>query len=403
MSDLPSRRTQGPLDGPDLTGPVLLLSVRERDALQQLVNGRSFKQGSTELYISLHTFRTHVKNLLAKLGAHSSLEAVSVAVACGMRPEGSDDLAGSPPSTAGGVGAAAFDAAPDPMAVVGSDGVVMTVNHAMQDLFGSDDPPDGIDRLLGSGDTDTHQRVLDEVVHGGRSRFVLDRHLDHLPAGDLWVEAVITRLDESPDGPAAVVVLRDVTRARVLEDRLRWGAVHDELTGLGSRALVEERLDHALGHLARGGGGAGVLLLDIDRFGAINRKWGQSAGDRVLRDVAERLSAVVRPTDTVARSGADEFVICVENLAGDPAGQRAELRSLAERLREAVRRPDVGGMIGLVVDAAIGGAGSSEAGASPDELYAVGAAALVDARTLPEPGTVIRWVAMPTAAGLRAV
>jgi diguanylate cyclase (GGDEF)-like protein len=91
-------------------------------------------------------------------------------------------------------------------------------------------------------------------------------------------------------------------------------AFHDALTGLPNRALFNDRLDHALAN-ARRGGGATLLLLDLDRFKHVNDTYGHQAGDALIREFGSRLTALVREGDTVARLGGDEFAILLPRFA----------------------------------------------------------------------------------------
>jgi len=102
-----------------------------------------------------------------------------------------------------------------------------------------------------------------------------------------------------------------------LEDRLQHQALHDELTGLPNRALVLDRIEHALERGARQNGLLGVLLLDLDDFKTVNDSLGHGVGDLLLSELARRLTAAVRPGDTVARLGGDEFVVLCEDLGGE--------------------------------------------------------------------------------------
>jgi diguanylate cyclase (GGDEF)-like protein/PAS domain S-box-containing protein len=138
-----------------------------------------------------------------------------------------------------------------------------------------------------------------------------------------------------PDGTDAyAVVVRDVTDARRSERQLRHMALHDPLTGLPNRALLQDRLTVALGHARREHGKVAVLFCDLDRFKVINDSLGHEAGDEVLRTVAARLKSVVRPGDTVARIGGDEFVFCCEDVDGPEGAVR-----VAERLHATLDEP----------------------------------------------------------------
>ena len=110
-------------------------------------------------------------------------------------------------------------------------------------------------------------------------------------------------------------------------------AHHDTLTGLPNRALVLDRLDHALARQVRGGRRSGVLFVDLDRFKTVNDTLGHSIGDEVLVRIGERLAASVRPGDTVGRLAGDEFVVVCEEI------ETAELLQVAQRLSRAIEEP----------------------------------------------------------------
>ncbi|MFN3594576.1 MAG: diguanylate cyclase domain-containing protein [Thiobacillaceae bacterium] len=90
-------------------------------------------------------------------------------------------------------------------------------------------------------------------------------------------------------------------------------ALHDPLTGLGNRLLLQARLEHALNQAQRSGRGLALLYLDLDGFKQINDRHGHAVGDEVLRLAAQRLRNCLRETDTVARLGGDEFVVMLES------------------------------------------------------------------------------------------
>jgi len=146
---------------------------------------------------------------------------------------------------------------------------------------------------------------------------------------------------ETP-GPVILRVVRHAIERKHSERRLATLAMSDALTGLPNRALLVERTRTALECLAMTGRPAhtvGILFLDLDRFKLVNDSLGHAAGDELLIGVARRLRATVRPGDTVARFGGDEFAVLCEGLSG--AG---ELDAVAERITEALSEPmEVGG------------------------------------------------------------
>ena len=133
-------------------------------------------------------------------------------------------------------------------------------------------------------------------------------------------------------------------------------ALHDDLTGLANRALFLDRVTLALARTARDGGRVAVLFCDLDRFKVINDSLGHAAGDDLLRQVGERLRTIVRPADTVARFGGDEFLVLCEGLEDEAA-----VVAIAQRLVDSVEQPfavhdhPVG--VGLSVGAAFARAG----------------------------------------------
>ncbi|WP_082573578.1 MULTISPECIES: diguanylate cyclase domain-containing protein [unclassified Nocardioides] len=137
-------------------------------------------------------------------------------------------------------------------------------------------------------------------------------------------------VDGRPSGYIGIAT--DITARKQSEAELHHLASHDPLTGLANRTLLTHRLEEAL--TRRPAPRIGLIFLDLDGFKQVNDSWGHSEGDGVLIRVAERLRAAVRPDDTVARIGGDEFaVLCLG------VGSRNDLEALAERIRLEVRQP----------------------------------------------------------------
>ena len=133
-----------------------------------------------------------------------------------------------------------------------------------------------------------------------------------------WVDVSSCPLTE-PDGTTygAMSTYTDVTRPVEREQRIRHEADTDDLTGVANRRALQRMLEAALRRAEALGLVVGVLMLDLDGFKAVNDRLGHAAGDAALRDVATRLRRSVRERDLVARTGGDEFVIVLADLASD--------------------------------------------------------------------------------------
>jgi diguanylate cyclase (GGDEF)-like protein len=126
-------------------------------------------------------------------------------------------------------------------------------------------------------------------------------------------------------------------------------ALHDPLTGLPNRRLLQDRLTKAIERAERNGARVAVLLIDLDHFKQINDTYGHPVGDEVLRIVATRLQMRIRKADTIARAGGDEFMVIVSDLL-QPHG--AEV--LAAKLVADLNEPIIMGSVRLPVGASIG-------------------------------------------------
>jgi diguanylate cyclase (GGDEF)-like protein/PAS domain S-box-containing protein len=163
-------------------------------------------------------------------------------------------------------------------------------------------------------------------------------------------------------GGGTLTTHQDITEQRRSEAKIVHMALHDTLTGLPNRVLLNERLEHALTRVKRGEVAA-IHILDLDFFKSVNDTLGHAAGDKLLQMVADRLRILVRETDTIARMGGDEFAVLQVAI-----GQPADATTLAHRIIETVSKPyDIDGhqvVIGTSVGIAVGPAD----GMTPDQL-----------------------------------
>lgn len=174
--------------------------------------------------------------------------------------------------------------------------------------------------------------------------FVMEYRLVTRDGRTIWIrdEAVVVR---NRDGSFlhSQGLMRDITSEKEAEARIEFLAYHDGLTGLPNQAMFTQLSQLALARANRAGLSIAVLSLDLDGFKLANDSLGMEGGDRLLRSVAERLSATVRETDTVARRGADEFLILLADLERSQVGEmQAPLlfaEAVAGRIRQELARP----------------------------------------------------------------
>lgn len=177
---------------------------------------------------------------------------------------------------------------------------------------------------------------LTSHIEGKTDRFNQEIEMIHADGTTRWMlcRAVAVR---SPEGRAVRLAgsLSDITDLKHAHEKLQTMAMHDRLTGLGNRALLTERLRLAIARAKRDPSYRYALLfLDLDRFKLINDSMGHAMGDRLLVAMAERIRAVVREVNTVARFGGDEFVVLVEGVR-----DVEEAKVLSERLLSTLSKP----------------------------------------------------------------
>ena len=212
-------------------------------------------------------------------------------------------------------------------------------NHADHPFTASDGP--GL-RVM----PDLPARPITVLVAGDDDREDTKQLLRELSSAGYelrWVGSA----EEAADAPYAIVSTRALTELA----ELRHDALHDALTGLPNRALFLDRLELSLRRSRRQTEEfcCAVLFLDLDRFKLVNDSLGHLVGDRLLMAVAKRLEAALRPGDTVARIGGDEFTLLLDDI-GDVHGASV----VAERLHESLSAPFEVGSREIYVSASIG-------------------------------------------------
>jgi PAS domain S-box-containing protein len=185
------------------------------------------------------------------------------------------------------------------------------VNQKFADLLGYT-----IDEMLGqSAHTFMHQTEVDRTRVNWAARRSRDRKstqrdmcLQHKDGTAVWVLASTTNLeDEHGQFAGILAMLTDITQRKRVEQALGEMATTDNLTGLANRTLLSDRLEQALQIAQRQRTGVALLVLDLNNFKEVNDTHGHAVGDRLLQEMARRVAATIRASDTAARLGGDEF------------------------------------------------------------------------------------------------
>ena len=204
------------------------------------------------------------------------------------------------------------------------------------------------------------------VAEGLRERrqYHLDHRIVRRDGQVRWVhEQGEFAFDQSGRAISAVGAVVDITDRKEAEERLQFLAHHDALTNLPNRVLLGSRLERSIHHAVTHGRCTAVVFLDLDRFKNVNDTLGHRVGDLLLKAVAVRLAQSVRPRDTIARTGGDEFIIVADDVASpDDAG------AVAQKIFESFKRPFRIGDDELYVTASAGVSICPQDGDEPDTL-----------------------------------
>ncbi len=212
---------------------------------------------------------------------------------------------------------------------------------------------------------DDRERVwasLQDALTGGDERWEAEYRLEHMNGGYALI-ADRGKVMHNHSGRAVRMIggMSDITAHRCAEQQLAYDALHDGLTGLRNRQFFRLRLEQAI-ETASEENKIAVLFLDLDRFKVINDSLGHAAGDKVLRALAKRIEAALRPGELAARFGGDEFTVLLETVPGEAAAIEA-----AERILQALSFAFELDSHSFVVNASIGIALASGR-AFPEEL-----------------------------------
>jgi diguanylate cyclase (GGDEF)-like protein/PAS domain S-box-containing protein len=260
----------------------------------------------------------------------------------------------------------AFDHAPIGMALVASEGRFLRVNRALARMTGHSEEEllaQRMEDITHPEDRASLKTLVDQALAGSRDEFQLETRWMHASGHSGWGRLSASLLRDQAGAPLHFVVhIEDITQRKQAEEKLLHQALHDALTGLHNRILFMDRLTHALARSERQLAPVAVLFVDLDHFKDINDRYGHTFGDQILVAAAQKLESAVRPSDTVARIGGDEFAVLCEDMSAEKDAVR-----VAQRLGDALREPVIVGEREIMLSASIGIAFAQE-GDNPDTL-----------------------------------
>ncbi len=273
----------------------------------------------------------------------------------------------------------AFEYAPIGMALAGRDGKLLRSNDSFARMLGrSPDEMTGLSirDITHPDDWDDNDDRIRQLFAGEIRGYQLEKRYLHADGYPIWVSVSVSAVTDNDGVPIYMIgQIEDITERKAIGERLIHQAIHDPLTGLPNRTLFMDRLRAKMGRSNRRRHRVAVLFVDLDQFKVINDSLGHNAGDQLLLAVGHRLRRMLRPSDTVARFGGDEFTILCEDI-DDPSAVMA----LAERVLEEIARPVWLADGEIFVTASIGIACSDRGGDTPETLVRDADAAMYRAK-----------------------
>ncbi len=228
--------------------------------------------------------------------------------------------------------------APIGIAIVATDGTFLDSNDKLCRLLGYTR-----EELVGKRFHDiTHPDDLaldvahvDELLAGGAETYRIEKRYFTREGRVVWVQLTVALARDDDGTPLYFIsMIEDITAQRDARLALAHRATHDALTGLSNRTLLLDRTTQALAQAHREGRPIALLFCDLDQFKLVNDSRGHDAGDAVLIETADRISANIRASDTAARLGGDEFVVLCQQLSSTVEAER-----VAQRLIDMLTQP----------------------------------------------------------------
>jgi diguanylate cyclase (GGDEF)-like protein/PAS domain S-box-containing protein len=231
----------------------------------------------------------------------------------------------------------AFDNAPLGLALIDRDNRYLRVNHALCRMLGaleSDLVGTTQERFGDAADNALEQAIQQDLAGGRRDAAQYERRYRAQDGRMLWALVSATLLASNQDPQHFLVQINDVTERKRAEQELAHLAHHDALTGVANRAMLAEQVEHELAVARRRRMRLAVVFIDLDYFKHVNDSYGHEVGDRVLKELAARLTRSVRAIDIVGRMGGDEFVVVLSEV-----NDARDVVTLTDKLRQECARP----------------------------------------------------------------
>ncbi|MDD5334607.1 MAG: diguanylate cyclase [Rhodoferax sp.] len=225
----------------------------------------------------------------------------------------------------------------DGVIVVDKAGRIVRCNSAMQQIWNSVITGPILSRAL--GEVFANEAIGQALAGDPRTPQSFESSLRGESNPGIIVKVSVSQVMPGSPNDERVLLVKDITAQKRMEEQVRQLAFYDPLTKLPNRRMLNDRLSQTMAASQRSGRYGALMFLDLDNFKPINDTLGHGAGDLVLMEVARRLLSCVRQRDTVARFGGDEFVVMLAEFDGDQAKSTLQAQAIAEKIRALLAQP----------------------------------------------------------------